>query len=95
MRAKVLIALAAVFVAANIGDLVLTRQALSQGAFELNPIMAVFAHDTLWEALLIKGIIPILISILLIGRRKVAVLSIVAVAFVLVCIWNAFIISQI
>lgn len=95
MKTKVLIALATVFVAANITDLVLTRQALSRGAFELNPIMAMFACDTLWQALLIKGIVPALISVLLIGRRKVAVLSIVAFAFVMICIWNAFTISQI
>lgn len=93
MRMKVLIALAAVFVAANVIDLVLTRQALSQGAIELNPIMAVFVRDTFWRALLIKGVIPALISVLLILRRKVAVLSILAFAFVAICAWNASIIS--
>ena len=92
---KKLVILGIVFVLANVVDLVLTRQALAVGAVEANPIMALFIGGSLWSVILLKVVEPILISFLLIRRRKVAVLSIVAFAFVAICAWNAFTISQI
>jgi len=75
---KNLVILGIVFVLANIADLALTRTALSLGAVEANPIMALFIGGPLWSVILLKVVEPILISYLLIRRRKVASLSIVA-----------------
>jgi len=92
---KTLVFLGIVFVLANVADLVLTRTALSLGAVEANPIMALFIGGSLWSVILLKVVVPVLISFLLIRRRKVASLSIVAFAFMAICAWNAFTIGQI
>ena len=92
---KKLLILGAVFVGANAADLLLTLKALSMGAVEANPIMALFIGGPLWSLLLIKVAIPALIAFLLIRRRKMASLTIVTVAFLSIAGWNAYTIGQI
>lgn len=87
---KKLYVFAAVFVLANIVDVILTLAVLNHGGAELNPVMGFFIEGGIWKTLAWKVGLPVVVAGILIRKRRLASLVILAAAFVLICGWNSF-----
>lgn len=79
---------AGLFIAANVVDLAVTLLILGQGGTELNPVMGFVFDQGVFPALAWKIALPAAIAAVLLWRRRLAVLGILAAGFVGICVWN-------
>ena len=78
-----------IFVVANIIDIGLTWAILNAGGYEVNPIMATILSGGWLQADIWKSSLPCIVAAVLIWRGRLAMLSILAGASILIVIWNS------
>jgi hypothetical protein len=89
-KLKKLVILGIILVAANVADILLTWSLLNGGlGIEGNPIMAFVLAGGFWKSVVLKVLIPLEIALVLVRKRRLASLAILATGFLGICIWNA------
>ena len=89
MKSKSLLTiLAGIFVAASLADILLTWRVVQAGGSEVNPVIGAVISAGWPLAITLKVLLPAVIAIALVRRRRLAMLAILAVAFTLLMFWN-------
>lgn len=80
------------FVIFNLLDILLTSIGLQEGCYEANIVVNLLKID-IKVFFLIKIIASVVVGFILVKLNKIKMLKVLTIAFMIICIWNIFMIS--